>query len=228
MALTISETIVRNWERRRRRLQACKEGTTVDGVVAQERDRRFAKKLASELASSLSGQLKTRITDTITRRLAELRCATGVGSPAPQKVPDTHPVTEAAPAPRPTVSERSTESHTEAPPPAPASTQCPETPHAAHTAGAPRYGTTALEELPARVTSLENQMQRLTEELRALRKTVERSSQRASMPAPPPVAPHREPSPAAPEHTAHNAPTEERIPLGDGASMSDHPAKQYH
>ncbi len=57
MDLTIAEAFVLNLEERRRRLQALKEGKTLNQVVAREQEERFAKKLARSLAPALAETL---------------------------------------------------------------------------------------------------------------------------------------------------------------------------
>ena len=57
MALTIAETVVRNWERRRRRLQAHKEGKTLGQVVSEQHSELSARALAAEIIPHIAEEL---------------------------------------------------------------------------------------------------------------------------------------------------------------------------
>jgi hypothetical protein len=65
MALTIAETVVRNWERKRRRAQAHREGTSVEQVVVREQGALRAHTLAGELGPHLREALLAQISQSL-------------------------------------------------------------------------------------------------------------------------------------------------------------------
>ena len=58
MALTIAETVVRNWERKRRRRQAHEEGKSLRQVISEEHSEFSARALAAELAPHLTEEIR--------------------------------------------------------------------------------------------------------------------------------------------------------------------------